>query len=360
MDETLSINIMYYAAGANMTFLTMMSIYFLRTAGKNKRLKVVTGYVLLLWAIQSYKDAFMLLGGYYECDYLRKLFIMFDTPSIATCAFILFELLKPKSLTWKTVVIHTAPFLLLATAYIFTKEERLYTISTWYSAVYGLCIMTYSLVCIPIYHKHMKETYSYSENIDLKWLYVIIFSFVLFLGLWSFSCYYLEAITDTLYYFLSCFIWLLICRFINRQENVEMEIMTSSPSDFDENNANTYETETQESKYAFAEQFNKTFEEKKLYLNPRLTIIDLAHEIGTNRTYISDYLNNELGITFFDYVNQRRLLYAEELLRTTDDSLDSISMESGFNSQSTFRRAFQKKYGCTPGVYRSKINNSNK
>ena len=79
MDEALSINIMYYAAGANMTFLTMMSAYFLRTAGKNKRLRVVTGYVLLLWAIQSYKDAFMLLGGYYECDYLRKLFIMFDT-----------------------------------------------------------------------------------------------------------------------------------------------------------------------------------------------------------------------------------------------------------------------------------------
>lgn len=185
MDETLSINIMYYAAGANMTFLTMMSIYFLRTAGKNKRLKVVTGYVLLLWAIQSYKDAFMLLGGYYECDHLRKIFIMLDTPSVATCAFILFELLKPKSITWKTVVTHISPFILLAVTYILTKDENVYTISTWYSAIYGLCIMAYSLICIPIYHKHMKEAYSYSENIDLRWLYVIIFSFVLFLGLWS-------------------------------------------------------------------------------------------------------------------------------------------------------------------------------
>lgn len=360
MNETLSINIMYYAAGANMVFLTMMSFYFLHTAGKNKRLRMVTGYVLLVWAIQSYKDAFMLLGNYYEWEYLRKLFIMLDMPSVATCAFIIFELVKPKSVTWKTIILHTTPFLLLAIIYSFTKEENVYTLCTWYSAIYGLCVMIYSLIYIPIYHKHMKEAYSYCENIDLRWLYVIIFSFVLFLGLWSLSCFYLEAATDALYYFLSCIIWLLICRFINRQENVEMEIMTASPSDSDGNSDFTYEAETQESKYAFAERFNKTFEEKKLYLNPRLTIIDLAHEIGTNRTYISNYLNNELGITFFDYVNQRRLLYAEELLRTTDDSLDSISMESGFNSQSTFRRAFQKKYGCTPGAYRSKINNPNK
>lgn len=360
MNEALYINIMYYAAGVNMTFLSMMSVYFLRTAGKNKRLRVVTGYVLLIWALQSYKDAFMLLGGYYECDYLRKLFIMLDTPSVATCAFILFELLKPKSLTWKTIIIHTAPFVVLAAAYAATSENILYNISTWYSVTYGLCVMTYSLICIPVYHRHMKEAYSYSENIDLKWLYVIIFSFVLFLGLWTLSCFYLEANTDTLYYFLSCLIWLLICRFINRQENVEMEIMTALPADSEENSEYGYDAETQESKYDFAERFNKTFEEKKLYLNPKLTIVDLAHEIGTNRTYISDYLNNELGITFFDYVNQKRLLYAEKLLRTTDDSLDSISMESGFNSQSTFRRAFQKKYGCTPGAYRSQINDTEK
>lgn len=360
MDEVLYTNIMYYAAGVNMTFLTMMSVYFLHTTGTNKRLKLVTGYVLLVWAIQAYKDVFLLFSGYYECDYLRKLFIMLDTPSVAACAFILFELLKPKSLTWKTIIIHTTPFIMLAIIYAITKENGLYIISTWYSAAYGLCIMAYSLICIPVYHRHMKEAYSYSENIDLKRLYVIIFSFVVFLGLWTVSCIYHDAFTDIIYYFLSCLIWLLICRFINRQENVEMEIMTANPADNDDHGECAYEAETQESKYVFAERFNKTFEEKRLYLNPKLTIVDLAHEIGTNRTYISDYLNNELGITFFDYVNQRRLLYAEELLRTTDDSLDSISMESGFNSQSTFRRAFQKKYGCTPGAYRLKINDTNK
>ncbi|MCM1312952.1 MAG: AraC family transcriptional regulator [Bacteroides sp.] len=107
------------------------------------------------------------------------------------------------------------------------------------------------------------------------------------------------------------------------------------------------------SKYLFAEHFKKVFEGKQLFLNPRLTIIDLAQEMGTNRTYISDYLNNVLGTTFFNFVNQRRLIFAEHLLRNTNDSLDNISSLSGFNSSSTFRRAFSRKHGCTPGQYRT-------
>ena len=105
-------------------------------------------------------------------------------------------------------------------------------------------------------------------------------------------------------------------------------------------------------KYKFAEKFSTVFEKKKLFMNTKLTIIDLAKEMGTNRTYISDYINNELGTTFFDYVNQRRIMEAEALLRTTKESLESISSMSGFNSPSTFRRAFMKKYNCTPGKYR--------
>ena len=105
-------------------------------------------------------------------------------------------------------------------------------------------------------------------------------------------------------------------------------------------------------KYKIAEKFSTVFEKKKLFMNTKLTIIDLAKEMGTNRTYISDYINNELGTTFFDYVNQRRIMEAETLLRTTKESLESISSMSGFNSPSTFRRAFMKKYNCTPGKYR--------
>ena len=68
--------------------------------------------------------------------------------------------------------------------------------------------------------------------------------------------------------------------------------------------------------------------------------------------YISNYLNNVLGTTFFDYVNQYRLSYAEQLLRQTKMSIEEIADRSGFNSRSTFRRAFLKRFGCAPSHYR--------
>lgn len=97
---------------------------------------------------------------------------------------------------------------------------------------------------------------------------------------------------------------------------------------------------------------NCVMEEKKMYLNPRLNIYDLARELATNRTYISQYFNQEIHTSFNDYINSYRIKVAEQLLRNTNLPISDIAKQSGFNTLRTMQRAFIKKNNLTLTKYR--------
>jgi transcriptional regulator GlxA family with amidase domain len=100
------------------------------------------------------------------------------------------------------------------------------------------------------------------------------------------------------------------------------------------------------------ERLQNLMEQRKPYLNPKFSIIELTNMLGSNRTYVSVFLNEVLCKSFFDYVNEFRLVVAEKMVIETDDNFSEIATKSGFNSICTFRRAFIKKNGITPGKYR--------
>lgn len=87
--------------------------------------------------------------------------------------------------------------------------------------------------------------------------------------------------------------------------------------------------------------------EKRYYQDNTLTLQKLAQHLGTNRQYLSNYINQEKQETFYDYINDFRLAEAKALLDgkgiENKHSLEDISMMSGFNSYSTFLRSFKKK-----------------
>lgn len=109
-------------------------------------------------------------------------------------------------------------------------------------------------------------------------------------------------------------------------------------------------TRTEKESYDFGEQMKK-LEEEEFYLDPDVNIDYLANELGTNRHYVSNYLNQILKMPFYAYVNKLRLEHAEMLLRTSNDKASAIGYLCGFNSEATFRRLFKEQYGCTPTQY---------
>ena len=61
-------------------------------------------------------------------------------------------------------------------------------------------------------------------------------------------------------------------------------------------------------------------ETDEVFLNSRLTLTDLSALLGTNRTYLSVYLNNELHTTFYDYVNSYRIRKVVARLESSDEN----------------------------------------
>ncbi len=93
---------------------------------------------------------------------------------------------------------------------------------------------------------------------------------------------------------------------------------------------------------------------REVFRNDDLLITDVAKMIGSNRTYVSTYLNKERGLSFSDYINGWRIEYAKHLLESDPKmALADISQSSGFSSEATFYRVFKRFTGKTPNGYRS-------
>ena len=83
-------------------------------------------------------------------------------------------------------------------------------------------------------------------------------------------------------------------------------------------------------------------EEKKPYLNPNLKITDLITVFGTNRTYLSSFINTTYGLNFSMYINRYRLEEFKRLkklpeYKTIED--EELVYLSGFRSYQSFKRS---------------------
>lgn len=95
-------------------------------------------------------------------------------------------------------------------------------------------------------------------------------------------------------------------------------------------------------------------EENQLYLNPELTLEQLAEHAQIQPRLVSTIINRRFNKNFFEFTNSYRVSHAKNLLRTSDKgvSMLDIMADSGFNSKSAFNRFFKKYTEMTPTQYR--------
>lgn len=102
-------------------------------------------------------------------------------------------------------------------------------------------------------------------------------------------------------------------------------------------------------------QFQQLMMGEQLFLQPGLTLADVAERLRTNKTYVSKMVNQTYNLGFPEVMNILRVDYAEDYLRKHPDATqEEVAKACGFVSASSFNSTFKRITGYTPKVWAAK------
>lgn len=133
-----------------------------------------------------------------------------------------------------------------------------------------------------------------------------------------------------------------------RKENLKNELVEAVSYD-------TPDTCNEQDK-AILKALQLSLDRDKLYLNPNLSLQDMAKVVGTNKTKLSSVINNNLKQNFASLLNQYRIREAINLLsdsRYFDYKIEAVGEMCGYNNRQVFHAAFKKIMGITPTHFRN-------
>ena len=95
------------------------------------------------------------------------------------------------------------------------------------------------------------------------------------------------------------------------------------------------------------------FQTKKPYLNPELSLKDVALAVGVSHYVLSRFINIEFQMIFYTLVSGYRIEYVLHLIELNKNTLngDTLFAASGFKSRTVFFQQFKEKTGFTPQEY---------
>ena len=106
-----------------------------------------------------------------------------------------------------------------------------------------------------------------------------------------------------------------------------------------------------------ASRIEQLMKEHQPYLYSNLTVERLARQAELSPRELSQFLNQQMGKNFYEFVNGYRIEHARQRLADPAETgtITDIMYEAGFNSKSVFNTLFRKTIGKTPSQYRRSL-----
>ena len=289
---------------------------------------------------------------------------------------------KEKPLTWKQLLPHFIPFLLLLLLaipfYLKPAAEKLEVFRNqgagyeWYShlqevmiIVLGLGYTIWSLIRIHRHRNKIKQWFSNTDKLTLRWLEYLS------IGLGIIWCLVLFFSDDMIFIGVVLLVIFIGMFGINQlpifyaHKDILDKTVHPDPPSFDEFNAPDDDPETNVVRYAKSglkepeatnlhQKLIQLMEEKELYKQNEITLADLAALLDTHPNYLSQVINEKEGKNFYNYINTLRVeafIQASALPDKKHYSLLALAYDCGFNSKSTFNKYFKAHTGKSPSEY---------
>lgn len=213
------------------------------------------------------------------------------------------------------------------------------------------------------------NNFSSSEEIDLIWLRKLVYIFGI---IWTalivitvihhvFNLFSMVFCTDGL--FLSLSVFVILIGYFGLKQKVIFSGDIENEQVFVEETKVKYASSrlTEAEANQFVDKLNNFMVAEKPFLNPNLTLHELASELEISAHYLSQIINEKFNLNFFDYINQFRV--EEFKLKISDPKFENysflgIAFDCGFNSKSAFNRIFKKFTNLTPSQYKAAVSRS--
>jgi len=89
------------------------------------------------------------------------------------------------------------------------------------------------------------------------------------------------------------------------------------------------------------------------YTDENISLNTVAKAINISANYLSALFSQRMGMSFVEYLTQKRMDRAKQLLRQTGKRSGEIAYEIGYRDPRYFSFVFKKTQGCTPSAFRS-------
>ena len=363
-SDSFHILLLCFVSGLTQCALTGCGIFMLMHH-RTYQFQRVFAAVLILHSFGFYNN-FVVLAcrNLPYSEFLNSLLVLFDYLIVGGYMMFAVSLVFPNRYKTRQLLLLATPDLIAMLLFAFSRSRWVLPAVQIYTLVASIVFLVYLERSIKRHTKMLLDNVGDLECFDLRWsgyLIVVYFVVQLIWGLESvsqqtwFSTPSIESnlLFDTAYCLFTIGIGLFVMRKLIRQK---VFVLSANESEEATENQEIASTLSYRKPPIYID-LDNIMHEKRYYQDNTLTLQKLAQHLGTNRQYLSNYINQEKHKTFYDYINDFRLDEAKRLLDgkgvENQHSLEDISVMSGFNSYATFLRSFKKKFGQTPSQYLS-------